>query len=154
MKNISVKEDRKQEILFGIRQNLSYKQIAYNIGIRRRELLRDIKSMRRTRDPELLMAQSIADAKLDEVKKAASKTLDKKFHDLMGMTLTEKSFQNMVYFYTPELTHILNSDDQMAAIRELPNSVRKTLTRNKILIKYGQIEVSKLALEQLVKVDK
>ena len=154
LKNTSVRENRKQEILDGIRQNLSYKQIACNIGIRRRELIRDIKTMQRIKDPELKMAQSVAEAKLDEAKKVASKKRDKQFHDFMGMTPSEKSFQNMVYFYKSELTNILDSDDQIAAIRELPTSVRKTLTRNKILIKYGQTHVSKLACEQLVKVEK
>ncbi len=150
LKNILEEKHRKQEILDGISQNLSYRQIAYNIGIRRRALIRDINAMRRTRDPELLDAQRVAENRIDEEKKAASKTREKKFYDMTGMTLIEKSFQNMVNFYKPELIHIINSDDQIAAVRKLPTSVRKTLTKNNILTKRGNVEVTQKALEKLL----
>ena len=150
MRNLAVREHRKQEILDGISQNLSYKQIAYNIGIRHHELIRDINAMRRIKDPGLLDAQRVAETRVDEEKKSLSKMRDKKFYDMTGMTLVEKSFQNMVYFYKPELINILNSEDQVAAIRDLPTSVRKTLTKNNILTQRGDVEVTREARDKLL----
>ena len=150
LKNLSVNEKRKQGILEGIRQNLNYNQIAYKMGIHRRALIRDVYTMRRLRDPGLLDAEKAAEAKIDKLRKAASLKRDKKFFNMTGMTLLEKSFQNMVYFYKPELTEILNSEDQVTAIRCLPKSVRRTLLRNKILINMGQFEVSQRACELLL----
>jgi hypothetical protein len=149
MENISLREQRRQAILDGISQNRSYLEIAYQIGIRRRELIRDISAMRRTRDPGLLDAQRKAEDKIDEEKRSASKRRDKIFYEMTGMTLREKTFQNMVSFYKPELVHILNSGDQISAIRELPMSVRKTLTKNHILTKGGNIQISQKARDHL-----
>lgn len=150
MKNLSVNEKQRQGILEGIRQNLNYKQIAYKMGIRRRALERDVYTLRRLRDPGLLDAEKAAEAKIDKLRKAASLKRDKRFLNMTGMTFLEKSFHNMVYFYKPELTEILNSEDQVTAIRGLPKSVRRTLLRNKILIKMGQFEVSQRACELLL----
>jgi hypothetical protein len=149
MENISLREQRRQAILDGISQNRSYLEIAYQIGIRRRELIRDISAMRRTRDPGLLDAQRKAEDKIDEEKRSASKRRDKIFYEMTGMTLREKTFQNMVNFYKPELVRILNSGDQISAIRELPMSVRKTLTKNHILTKGGNIQISQKARDHL-----
>ena len=120
------------------------------MGIRRRALERDVYTMRRLRDPGLLDAEKAAEAKIDKLRKAASLKRDKRFLNMTGMTFLEKSFHNMVYFYKPELTEILNSEDQVTAIRGLPKSVRRTLLRNKILIKMGQFEVSQPARELLL----
>ena len=150
LSNLSVKEQRKQDILDGIRQNLSYKQISYKIGIRGKEVLRDINIMRRHRDPGLLDAQRIAESKIDIDKKAVSVKRDKMFYNMTGMTFQEKSFQNMVYFYKPELNKILQSEDQVTAIQCLSSSVRKTLVKNQILVKKGQYKVSQRAYELLL----
>lgn len=106
--------------------------------------------MRRIKDPGLLDAQRVAETRVDEEKKSLSKMRDKKFYDMTGMTLVEKSFQNMVYFYKPELINILNSEDQVAAIRDLPTSVRKTLTKNNILTQRGDVEVTREARDKLL----
>ena len=141
---------RRKAILDGIVMNYSYNEIAGRIGIRRRVLIRDINAMRRVRDPEFLEAEREAEAKVDAEKDARSQTFDDDFFELTGMTLREKTFQNMVSFYRPELIKVLGSDDQLAAIRKLPGSVRRTLMRNNILVKQGSFRVSKNACEQLL----
>jgi len=60
-------------------------------------------------------------------------SLGERFHRMTGMTFKEKAFNNMMSFYKPELTKILNAENECAAIRDLPNSVRKTLKRNGII---------------------
>ena len=60
-------------------------------------------------------------------------SLGERFHRMTGMTFKEKAFNNMMSFYKPELTKILNAENECAAIRELPKSVRKTLKRNGII---------------------
>ena len=145
-----IRAKRRKAILDGIVMNYSYNEIAGRIGIRRRVLIRDINAMRRVRDPEFLEAEREAEAKVDAEKDARSQTFDDDFFELTGMTLREKTFQNMVSFYRPELIKVLGSDDQLAAIRKLPGSVRKTLMRNNILVKQGSFRVSKNACEQLL----
>lgn len=149
MKYNSLTEKQRQTILTGISQNLGYKEIAYHIGVRRMELVRIVKAMRRIRDPDLIDAQKIGESKIDEEKRFHSKKRDERFYDMTGMTLREKSFQNMVNFYKPELINILNCEDELSAIRDLPASVRKTLKKNNILNKRGKPEISQLAREQL-----
>jgi len=149
MKYKSLTEKQRQTILTGISQNLGYKENAYHIGVRRMELVRIVKAMRRIRDPDLLNAQLSGEAKIDERKRAKSKRRDEKFYEMTGMTLQEKTHQNMVNFYKPELINILNCEDELSAIRELPASVRKTLKKNNILTKRRKPEISKSVREQL-----
>lgn len=149
MKYKSLTEKQRKKILTGISQNRGYKEIAHQIGVRRRELIRIVNTMRRIRDPDLIDAQHIAESKIDEEKRIHSKKRDERFYDMTGMTLREKSFQNMITFYKPELINILNCEDELSAIRDLPASVRKTLKKNDILTKRGKPEISQLAREQL-----
>lgn len=150
MKYTMARALRRKSILDGISRKLSYGEIASRLGIRRRELVSDIKSMRRIRDPDLLEAQRVAVAKVNEEKRSASKKREELFYNMTGMTLREKTFQNMIHFYKPELVSILNCGDQEAAIRGLPNSVRKTLTKNDILTSRGKLEISQRAMDQLI----
>ncbi len=143
-------ETRRQALLDGIRQNHSYKKIAAKLGVRRGDLLRDVKAMRRSRDPDLRNAQRIGLAKVDEEKQSDSKRREERFYNMTGMTLHEKSFQNMVYFYKPELMTILRSGDREAAIRDLPKSTRRTLMHNGILTKRNKPEITQQAREQLL----
>jgi hypothetical protein len=52
---------------------------------------------------------------------------------MTGMTFQEKTRNNMMFFYRPELRKILKSKNEENAIRELPNSVKKTMKRNGII---------------------
>jgi hypothetical protein len=143
-------ETRRQALLDGISQNHSYKEIAAKLGVRRGDLLKDVKAMRRSRDPDLRDAQRIGQAKVDEEKQSDSKRREERFYNMTGMTLREKSFQNMVYFHKHELMNILRSGDREAAIRDLPKSIRRTLVHNGILTKRHKPEITQQAREQLL----
>jgi hypothetical protein len=143
-------EIRRQALLDGISLNLNYNEIAAQLGVRRGELLKDVKAMRRSRDPDLRDAQLIGQAKVNEEKRSVSKRREERFYNMTGMTLHEKSFQNMVYFYKPELMTILKSGDHEAAIRNLPKSTRRTLMHNDILTKRNKPEITQQARDQLL----
>lgn len=143
-------EKRRQALLNGIRQNHSYKEMAAKLGIRRGDLLRDLKAMRRSGDPELRDAQRIGQAKINEEKRLVSGRLEERFLNMTGMTLKEKSFQNMVHFHQHELINILRSGDREAAIRGLPKSTRRTLIHNGILTDRNKPEITQQAREQLL----
>jgi len=67
-------------------------------------------------------------------KQSVASLPDERFHRMTGMTFKEKTFNNMMSFYKPELRKILNAENECAAIRDLPNSIRKTLKRNGIIV--------------------
>ena len=143
-------ETRRQVLLEGISQNLNYTEIAIQLGVRRGDLLKDVKAMRQSRDPDLRDAQLVGQAKVDEEKRSTSKRREERFYNMTGMTLHEKSFQNMVYFYKPELMTILKSGDRETAIRDLPKSTRRTLMHNGILTKRNRPEITQQARDQLL----
>jgi hypothetical protein len=143
-------ETRRQSLLDGISQNLNYTEIAAQLGVRRGDLLSDVKAMRRSRDPDLLDAQRKGQASVDEGKQHVSKRREERFYNMTGMTLHEKSFQNMVIFYKTELMTILKSGDREAAIRNLPKSTRRALIHNGILTKRNRPEITQQARDQLI----
>jgi hypothetical protein len=143
-------ETRRQALLNGIRQNLKYREIATQLGVRRGDLIKEVRVMRQSRDLDLRDAQRIGQAKVNEEKRSTSKRREERFYGMTGMTLPEKSFQNMVYFYKPELMTILRSRDHEAAIRNLPNSTRRTLMHNGILTKRNKPQITQQALERLL----
>lgn len=142
-------EDKKKQILEGIEKNYSYKQIAKTLRMSPRRLRTEIKIMRRNKDPIFLKAQNDRNELKIKAKNKARERREKTFYDMTGMTFTEKSFQNMIDFYRPELNKIMISIDPLAAINKLPVSIRKTLTKNNILIRNGHLEISQKAREQL-----
>ena len=143
-------EDNKKRnaILEGISQNISVVDISRRTGTTRREVVRIIRAMRRNKDPELREAEDVAEAE-NNSRLNTSQKLDNKFYEMTGLTFQEKTFQNMVAFYRPELISILNTRDQDTAIRKLPTSVRKTLVRNNILTSKGKLEVTQNAIKYL-----
>ena len=143
-------EDNKKRnaILEGISQNISVVDISRRTGTTRREVVRIIRAMRRNKDPELREAEDVAEAE-NNSRLNTSQKLDNKFYEMTGLTFQEKTFQNMVAFYRPELISILNTRDQDTAIRKLPTSVRKTLVRNNILTSKGKLEVTQIAIKYL-----
>lgn len=143
-------EKRRQALLNGISQNHSYKEMAAKLGVRRGDLIRDLKAMRRNGDPDLRDAQRIGRAKTNEEKRLVSKRQEERFLDMTGITLKEKSFQNMVHFHKHELMNILKSGDREAAIRDLPKSTRRTLIHNGILTDRNKPEITQQAREQLL----
>lgn len=124
--------------------------MAAKLGIRRSDLIRDLKAMRRNGDPDLLEAQRIGKARTKEEKRLLSKRQEDRFQNMTGMSLKEKSFQNMIHFHKHELMNILRSGDSEAAIRDLPKSTRRTLIHNGILTKRNKPEITQQAREQLL----
>jgi hypothetical protein len=149
MKNESIQENQRQVILDGISQNVGYTELASQMGISRRKVIREVKTLRRRRDPDLFEAQRAAKARVDEEKLSASRRRDERFFNMTGMTIHEKSYQNMVQFYKPEILSILESENQEAAVSEIPQRVRKILRKYDILTGRGYPEISQRAQEQL-----
>ena len=147
---MSMREERRDAVLDGISQNLNYSELAESLGVRRGAIIGDVKAMRRRSDPGLLKAQRLAQAKVDEEKHSVSDGHEAKFIEMTGMSIGDKTFQNMVYFYREELLGILRSSDSESAIGELPNSVRRTLKHNEILVNRGRLKISKRALDELL----
>jgi hypothetical protein len=145
----NIEEQQRLEILSGISLNHSYNSLSNQTGVPRRELIRYVQNMRRAKDPELLKALKQRDTKIAAEKRVISDIHNDSFIDMTGMTLREKTFQNMLHFYKPELLHIMKSRDQKTAIGNLPVNVRKTLKRNGIITQRKTIEITKQALEQL-----
>lgn len=142
-------EARRETLLEGISRNLSYAEIAARLGVRRGDVLNDVKAMRRDRDPSLRDAQRARQTRADEEKQLVSQRLEERFHRMTGMTLHEKSFRNMVHFYKTEIMTVLRSDDREDAVRSLPKSTRRTLMNNGILTK-RKPEITQRARDQLL----
>jgi len=149
MTYINIRSERRQALLKGISQNLRYTVIAAQLGVRRSELIADVKAMQRIGDLDLRDAQSLGQAKNNKEKQSTSKIRDEKFYDMTVMTFHEKSFQNMVYFFKRELLTILRSKDHEAAIRKLPKSTRRTMIHNGILKKRNSTGITQKAINQL-----
>jgi len=146
----SENEAKRQTLLEGISQNLNYTEIATQLGVRRGDLLRDLRAMRHSRDTGLRDAQRTAQAKVSAEKQVVSIKRDERFHAMTGMTLQEKTFQNMIHYYKSELMSILRSGDPENAIRRLPQSTRRTLMHNGILTKRNRPQITSQARSQLV----
>lgn len=147
--NQPMDESRREALLEGISSNLSYAEIAARLGVRRGEVLNDVKAMRRSGDPGLRDAQRTGEAKAGEEKQLVSQRLEERFHSMTGMTLHEKSFRNMIHFYKAEIMTVLRSDDREDAVRSLPKSTRRTLMHNGILTK-RKPEITKRARDHLL----
>jgi len=143
-------EARRQTLLEGISQNLNYTEIAVQLGVRRGDLLRDLRAMRHSRDQGLRDAQRTAQVKVSAEKQVVSIRRDERFHAMTGMTLQEKTFQNMIHYYKSELMAILRSGNPEAAIRRLPQSTRRTLMHNGILTKRNRPQITLQARDQLL----
>ncbi|MFA9437115.1 MAG: hypothetical protein ACEROO_08335 [Candidatus Bathyarchaeota archaeon] len=131
--SINERAARRLTILNGINGGLSHEKIAEKMGIQPRMLRRDLKRMRRIKDPELKQAYKKALDRVQAKKLAVSNRPGEKFHDMTGMTFKEKSFSNMMSYYKPELSKILKSENEYDAIRKLSKSVKKTMKRNGII---------------------
>ena len=144
-------------ILEGISQDLKHSEIATRLGVNRWVIMNDLRLMRYNRDPELRQAQE-AQEQIREKKRSVFAREKKhvkhneRFLDMTGMTLQEKSFRNMIDFYRPDLMKVLNSEDQNAAILELPKSIRRPLVHNGIITKgWHYREITPHAREYLTK---
>ncbi|MBN2334921.1 hypothetical protein JXL21_05135 [Candidatus Bathyarchaeota archaeon] len=131
--NIQEQETRRLDILDGINGGYANSEIAVKLGVPLWVVRRDLKRMRHNRDPELKQAYRKAEEQVQAEKQSIASLPDERFQRMTGMTFKEKTFNNMMSFYRPELRKILEAENECAAIRDLSDSVRKTLKRNGII---------------------
>ena len=131
--SIQEQEKRRPIILEGIIGGFAKSKIAVKLGVPLWVVRRDLKRMRYNRDPELKQAYKEAEEQVQAKGQLVTSILGERFQRMTGMTFKEKTFNNMMSFYKPELRKILKAENECAAIRDLPNSVRKTLKRNGII---------------------
>jgi hypothetical protein len=127
------RQRRRPTILNGVSQGFKNSEIATQLGVERWIITKDLKMMRRNGDAELKEAQRAQERLLAEKLLAHANVSNDWFTLMTGMTFQEKTFNNMIIFYKPELMRILRSGDQYAAIMKLPKSVRRTLLHNGII---------------------
>ena len=126
-------EDRRLMILKGIGQDLTNLEIATEMGVNRWIVMKDLKVMKYNRDPELKQAYHDQETRVMAIKRSLINVRDEKFHLMSGMTFQEKNFENMVNFYRPELTKVLESKDEYIAIMVLAKNIQRVLTHNGII---------------------
>jgi hypothetical protein len=148
--NIDEHETRRLIILDGINRGIPYSEIAAELGVHLWVVMGDLRKMKHDRDPALKEAYMKAEERTQTEKRKLANIPDEKFHMMTGMTLKEKTFRNMISFYKPELLKIARSENESEAIRKLPNSVRRTLKHNGIIVQgWKTPELSEIALTHL-----
>lgn len=130
---VKKQEKHREIILEGISNSLKTSEIASQLNVDKRIIKNDIQKMKRSQDPELVQAYKTAN-KRENTKSDAARA-EKKFKDMTGMTLKEKTFINMLYYYRPELLEILKSKDENLAIQELSSSAKRCLKKHGIITK-------------------
>jgi transposase len=130
---IEEREARRLDVIDCLRSGFSNTMIARILEVPLWTILGDLRRMQHNRDSKLKDAYKHAREQTLVKKQLTSNLPDKKFQSMTGMTFQEKTRNNMVSFYRPELRKILKSENQGDAIRELPNSVRKTMKRNGLI---------------------
>jgi hypothetical protein len=132
-KDIQEQETRRLDILKGINNGFGNVKIAAELGIPLGVVINDLKRMRHNRDSELAQAYVNALNQVREKKLSVAELSNDRFYHMTGMSLTEKTFNNMMSFYRPEIRKIYKSDIEGTMIRELPSSIRRTLKKNGII---------------------
>jgi len=138
LENTIARKKRRLIILKGISQDLKHSEISAQLGANRWVIMSDIKFMRRTGDLGLIQAEA-TQVQVHEknvllfAKEKRHFKQNERFLGMTGITLQEKSFRNMIDFNKHALLKIMKSEDQHAAIFELPKSIRKTLKNNGII---------------------
>jgi hypothetical protein len=131
--DVTSAEERRLLILKGIGEGRSSLEIAAGMGVDRYLVMRDIRSMHYNGDPALKQAHLDGNKRVVASKVSLGNVSEARFHSMMGMTVQEKNFENMVTFYRPELVKILQSGDECTAIMDLAKSVQKILVHNEII---------------------
>ncbi|MBN1683568.1 hypothetical protein JW865_08470 [Candidatus Bathyarchaeota archaeon] len=130
---ISSPEERRMMILEGIDQDLTPLEIAEKMGVDRWRVLKDIKYMKYNRDSELKQAYIDRESRLLKKKQLISNAREKRFHLMTGKTIQEKTFENMINYYKPELNLIMGSKKEYLAIMKLDKSIQRVLKHNEII---------------------
>jgi hypothetical protein len=126
-------EERRLMILDGIKNDLNSLEIAVKMGVDKWIVIRDLRTMKYNRDPDLKQANIDQAARAQAKDRSSSKLSDDKFQTMTGMTFQEKSFENMVNFYRSELIRIIMSEDESTAISALSKNIQRVLSHNDII---------------------
>jgi len=140
---------RRPAILKGISQNQPYKEIADKLEVSPLYIYRDINSMRYARDPDLIEAQRMGISKKREKQALRSKTLEEDFSNMTGMSIKEKSFENMVHFYKDELMFVLGGVGSNVEIKKLPLNTRRAMMKAGLL-NWKHTEITQKALDYVL----
>ena len=99
--------------------------------------------MQHERDLELRQVYQKREELIKANRQLLAKNNEKRFYGMTGMTFNEKTFQNMINFYKPELKKIMNSKDESNEISKLPKNDRRILKGNEIITRgYGKYEIT------------
>ena len=126
-------EERRLAILKGIGQDLNILDIASQLGVNKCLIMSDLRYMRYKKDSELKQAYEDRFARILANKRSLTKIRNGKICLMIGMTIEEKNFENVVNFYRSELMKVLESKNEGSAIKGLSHSVRKSFENNEII---------------------
>jgi hypothetical protein len=126
-------EERRLAILKGIGQDFNILDIASQLGVNKFLIMSDLRYMRHIKDFGLKQANEDRFACRLANKLSLKKISNEKIRLMIGMTIEEKNFENVVNFYRSELMKILESKNEELAIKGLSKSVRKTFENNEII---------------------
>ena len=154
MKKLNLNEERairRPTILEGISKNLTYTEIAVQLGVKRWTVNSDIRKMQYNRDPELKQVYQKRDELTQANKQKSAQKQETRFIRMMGMSIDEKMFQNMISFYKPELKKVIGSKNESKALSKLSSNIRKTLKRNNIITQgWGNYDITPKARKFLM----
>ena len=144
------RESRRFTILEGISKDLTYLEIASQLGFNKWIVSSDIRKMQHERDPELRQMYQKKKELIMAKKQMSAQKRDNRFYRMTGMTIDEKMFQNMIHFHKPELKKVMGSKNENKAISKLSRNVRKILLTNQIIIRgCGKYEITPKARDFL-----
>lgn len=126
-------EERRLAILKGIGQDLNISDIASQLGVNKCLIMSDLRHMRHNKDSELKQANEDRFARILAKKRSLTKIRNERIRLVIGMTIEEKNFENVVNFYRSELMKILGSKNEELAIKGLSRSVRRSFEKNEII---------------------
>ena len=113
--------------------DLNILDIASQLGVNKCLIMSDLRYMRHKKDSELKQANEDRFARILAKKRSLTKIRNERVRLVIGMTIEEKNFENVVNFYRSELMKILGSKNEGLAIKGLSHSVRRSFEKNEII---------------------
>ncbi len=104
----SLLETNPDAILEGISRNMKPSEIASKLSVGKWVVVKDIKKMRYQRNSELEKAYETAKKRRKNKTKPIAVRAEKRFKEMTGMSLEEKTFINMLHFHKTDLLEILD----------------------------------------------
>jgi hypothetical protein len=113
-------------------------------------VVKDIKKMRYQRNSDLEKAYETAEKRRKKKAKPIAVRAEKRFKEMTGMSLEEKTFINMLHFHKPDLLEILESKNENEAIMRLPSSTRRCLKKHDMITSsWGNSKINEKVREYL-----